>query len=178
MQLEEKLKKIKMVIFDVDGVLTDGRLYYSKDQELLKVFNVKDGVAFKLLPTHSIYVGIISAKESKPLKSRIDDLGVEYAFLGVKDKLSVVETLCQQLGLSFDDIAYVGDDMVDFPVLEKVGVSFMPSDGYHLLESICDIKLNAKGGMGVAREVCDLLLASRGDLMSFYHQAKQDSFNR
>ncbi|MCJ8313770.1 MAG: HAD-IIIA family hydrolase [Saccharospirillaceae bacterium] len=178
MLTQEKLSNIKLAIFDVDGVLTDGKLYYSEHSELIKVFNVKDGVAFKLLPVHGVEVAVISAKTSKPLITRLKDLNVSHAYLGIKDKLTQVTALCAQLKLNMDQVAYVGDDMVDYAVLERVGVSFMPADGYHLLESICDKKLNSKGGDGVAREVCDLILSSKGGLLDFYQIAKKDGFTK
>jgi len=176
MQLQEKLKNVKLAIFDVDGVLTDGKLYYGENSEVIKVFNVKDGVAFKLLPVHGVEVAIISAKSSNPLKARLKDLNIIHAYLGVKDKLAQVQSLCAELSLSFDQVVYVGDDMVDYSVLELIGVSFMPADGYHLLESVCDKKLISRGGDGVVREVCDLILSSKGNLLDFYKLAKKDEF--
>ena len=176
MQLEEKLKNAKLAIFDVDGVLTDGKLYYGENAEVLKVFNVKDGVAFKLLPAHDVEVAVISAKSSAPLKKRLNDLNITHAYLGIKDKLTQVKSLCEQLNVSLDQVVYVGDDMVDYAVLECVGIAFMPADGYHLLEAVCDKKLISKGGEGVAREVCDLILSSKGNLLDFYQIAKKDGF--
>ena len=176
MSIEKKLQIIQWVITDVDGVLTDGKLHYAANGEQIKSFNVKDGVAFKLLPQYGINVAVVSAKSSPMLRCRLQELGVQHAGLGIKDKLSFIEQLAIEQNCSLDQILYVGDDMVDYPVLAKVGIAAMPADGYHLLQSVCAIQTNAVGGGGVLRELADMVLSARGSLLDFYKIACDDQF--
>ena len=178
MSLKEKLQKIKLVVCDVDGVMTDGRLYYNADGERLKVFNVKDGVAFKLLPKQGVQVAVVSAKSSQMLNTRLQELGVSLIGLGVNDKLTYIKQLIEPLNITLQEVAYIGDDMVDYPVLQQVGVAMTPADGYHLLKPICHIVTDALGGHGVIREACDRILAARGDLLGFYGIALHDKFSQ
>jgi 3-deoxy-D-manno-octulosonate 8-phosphate phosphatase (KDO 8-P phosphatase) len=176
--LTNTIQNISLVVFDVDGVLTDGRLYYGSTGEELKVFNVKDGVGLKLLPDQNIQVAVVTAKDSAMVTQRMNDLGISHYFKGVKDKLSVVNKLCNTLNINPEQVCYVGDDMVDLPVMQKVGVSICPADAHTLIQMNASIVLPIGGGQGVARLVCDLILNSKGILQQAYQLATTPHFER
>ncbi len=175
-QIKEKAQSISLVIFDVDGVLTDGTLVYGPKGEEVKHFNVKDGVGIKLLQTYDIAVAIISAKESLPLKKRIEDLGIQYAYLKCKDKLQALSDLTQKLDLEFDQVAYCGDDVIDLKVMKEVGLSLAPSDAYEMVKDFAHVVTSVGGGKGVAREVADIILSSKMDLEQAYIKAMLPEF--
>jgi len=175
-QVTQKAQKIKLLVLDVDGVLTDGTLVYSQDGEQVKHFNVKDGVGIKLLQTFDVAVAIISAKDSLPLKRRIQDLSIKHAYTGCKDKLQALQELTANLGLQFDQVAYCGDDVIDLKVMQKVGLSLAPADAYLMVQEYAHVVTRAAGGKGVAREVADLILASRMDLKQAYIKAMLPEF--
>ncbi len=170
------LKKIKLVVFDVDGVLTDGSLFYSASGEELKKFNVKDGVAVKMLQKHDIPVAVISAKKSAPLEKRMTDLNVKFFRPGSTDKWAVLSNIMSELEISPNEVAYVGDDMIDVPVMTQVGFSVSPADGYWQVREIADWVTTAKGGEGVAREVADKILSATYDLKEIYGVASTSKF--
>lgn len=175
-QIKEKAKSVALMIFDVDGVLTDGTLVYGAKGEEVKHFNVKDGVGIKLLQTYGIEVAVISAKESLALKKRLSDLGVKHAYLGCKDKLAALSELMSKLGLDHEQVAFCGDDVIDLKVMREIGLSLAPSDAYFLVKEHADYITTACGGRGVAREVADVLLSSRMDLEQAYIQAMLPEF--
>lgn len=172
------LSTLKLVVFDVDGVLTDGGLFYGADGEMIKRFSVKDGVAMKLLPKWGVSVAVISAKDSQPLRQRMQDLGVQHAYFGVHDKAAVFQTLLAQLKIPAESTAYVGDDVIDLQVMPFVGVAMCPADAHALVKRHCQLTLLKAGGQGVAREVADLILATRMTLESAYQLAIQPSFEK
>lgn len=175
-QIKQLAENISLVIFDVDGVLTDGTLVYGANGEEVKHFNVKDGVGIKLLQEYGVEVAIISAKRSAALDRRIKDLKIKYAYTACKDKVSALEELMGKLGLELAQIAYCGDDVIDLKVMLKVGFSLAPSDAYFMVRENCDFVLSAAGGKGVAREVCDLVLSSKMDLEQAYIKAMLPEF--
>lgn len=158
----EKAKKIKLVIFDVDGVLTDGRLYYSADGVELKAFNVRDGIGLKLLLEFNIEVGIITHHNSPIVFKRMESLGIQHVYVGQGPKLPSYEGLIQKLNLSDEQVAYVGDDVLDLPVLTRVGLSVAVADAPPSIFPYVSWKTTATGGHGAAREVCDLILNAQG----------------
>jgi len=176
--LIEKLQSLKLVVFDVDGVLTDGSLLYSEQGEQLKRFNVKDGVAMKLLPKWGVEVAIITAKDSPPLRKRMQDLGVKHFYPGCHNKAEAFKELAETLAIDLKDTAYVGDDVIDLQVMPLAGVSFCPADAHVILTRFCDISLSKVGGKGVAREVADIVLASRMPLESAYDVAIKPEFEK
>lgn len=176
--LMKKLPFLKLVIFDVDGVLTDGGLYYGGEGEAIKRFNVKDGVALKLLPKWGVNIAVITAKDSAPLRKRMSDLGVKHVYYGCHDKAAAFDELMSQLKLEPEQVAYVGDDVIDLQVMPKVGVSVCPSDAHTLLLRHCDITLKRSAGQGVAREVADLVLSTRMKLEVAYELASRPEFEK
>ena len=153
---------IRLVLFDVDGVLTDGGLYVGENGEMFKKFNAKDGVAVSLLHKNGLKVGLVSGKKSRALDFRINELGFDYAITDCKDKLSAVKNLLDCIELKFSQVAFIGDDVLDVPVMKKTGLSIAPADGHPLAKQIAHIVTLAKGGEGVARESAEHILKESG----------------
>lgn len=174
----ERAKDVKCVIFDIDGVLTDGALYYGADGEMLKRFNVKDGVGIKLLRRYGIEVAVISAKSSAPLQRRLNDLGIQNYYLGLSDKLEGLSRIINALELKESEIAYVGDDVIDISVMLKIGLPIAVADAYGMVKDAAILVTEAKGGCGVAREVADFILGTRGDLVQLYRAAMLPEFEK
>lgn len=172
------LGNIRLVAFDVDGVLTDGRLHYGADGESLKVFHVRDGVALKVLPDMGIDVAVVSAKDSPALRTRLNELGVVHAFPGCRDKLERIQALARELGLSAHEIAFVGDDLVDLKVMDWCGCGIAPADAYPLLLERADMILTVNGGQGVARCVADAVLNAQGLYQQAYALVADAHFER
>lgn len=153
---------IELVLFDVDGVLTDGTLLIGLEGEALKPFNVRDGVASGLLRQHGIKSGVLSAKSSQPLKTRATQLGMEVIKIGFSQKLDAIREIAEEHGISPARIAFVGDDIIDIPVMKIIGASYAPADAHPLVLATARHVTQARGGRGVAREVAEDLLAAKG----------------
>jgi 3-deoxy-D-manno-octulosonate 8-phosphate phosphatase (KDO 8-P phosphatase) len=150
--------RVKLLALDVDGVLTDGGLYCTESGEEIKKFNVKDGLGLKQLMASGIEVALISASSSQATLHRAKKLGITHVFTGVDDKLATLKTLCQMLKLELRDVAYMGDDRVDIPVLGVVGLPITVADAIAEAKA-CAVYITEKGGgQGAVREVCDLIL--------------------
>ena len=163
-------REIRLVIFDIDGVLTDGTLFYGESGEIMKPFNAKDGVGFRILQDNGVTVAVITAKHSAPLERRMKDLKVEHFYPGCHDKADAFSELKQTLEIDDAEAAYVGDDVLDLPVMEKVGLAISPADGYSMVREMAHLVTEANGGKGVVREVADFLVSSRTDLKQAYHK--------
>ncbi len=162
---EELLKKIipiKLLLCDVDGVLTDGKIIYDNKERELKAFNVKDGHGIKLLSRSGIEVGIITSRESEVVNRRAKDLGISIVYQKVLNKLEALEEILSQKVFSPEQIAYIGDDLVDIPILKRVGFSIAVADCIGELKDCVDYITKKKGGTGAVREVCDLILKTQG----------------
>ncbi len=155
-------KLIRLVIFDVDGVLTDGRLYFSDTEQEYKAFNVRDGLGMVMLQKTGVIIGIITAKESSIVTNRMQKLGIKHVFQGRVDKLIAFEKLRDELQLDYHQIAYVGDDILDIPVMAKVGLAIAVADADKLVVKHSDWQTKANGGCGAAREVCEFIMQSQG----------------
>ena len=151
-------EQIKLLALDVDGILTDGGLYYSESGEVSKKFNVKDGKGIQLLRRSGIEVAIISANDSPATKHRANKLGIANCFIGVEDKLTVLSNLCQRLNVSLAQVAYMGDDLNDLPVLNAVGFPLTVADAIPENKAVAKYVTKLSGGQGAVREVCNLLL--------------------
>jgi len=156
--LRRKAANIKLLLLDVDGVLTDGRIIIDDRGVESKHFHVRDGHGIVLLKRSGIEVGFITGRSSPVVGQRAKELQVTLLFQGVQDKLRVYERIKKKRGLSDGQIAYVGDDIVDIPVLRRVGLAVMVSDGSAELKPIADYVTVARGGMGAVREVAELIL--------------------
>ncbi len=163
-QMIEKAQKIKLLAMDVDGVLTNGDIIYTDAGQEIKVFNAKDGHGIAMWVRSGFEAAIITGRQSSINQRRADELGIRYVFQGAKTKLPVLESLVEQLGLELSEVAYIGDDMPDIPVMENVGFSVCPSDAVDEVKGICHYTTNAPGGCGAVRELTDLLLTAQGQL--------------
>ena len=162
--------QIKLIASDIDGVWTDGGLYYDEEGNEIKKFNVKDGAGVKLLKTAGILTCIITAKNSRMVEKRAKELRVDYLFQGMEDKIGTITKLAQDLNLSFDEIAYIGDDFNDVPLLRKVGVSATPADVSAFIRQEVDWKKKKKGGEGVFREFVEKILVELGVYQTVYQK--------
>lgn len=155
---QEKLKNIKLVGFDVDGVLTAGEIIYTDDGTQLKIFNVKDGYGMKYLADKGMPTFIITGRESAVVKIRSKELGIKHLHQGVKDKLAILDAILQERGLTYKNVAYMGDDLPDICILEKVGLAACPADAVEDVKRICNFVSKYNGGKGAARELCDKII--------------------
>ncbi len=154
---EVEKKKIKMLITDCDGCLTDGGMYYSENGDELKKFNTRDGMAFGLLRKQGIICGIVTGEDRELNRRRAEKLKLDFIKNGITDKLTVVKELAAEYGVTLDEIAYVGDDVNDMEVIKNVGRSFCPRDAAPAVKEIAGTVLTAKGGEGVIRELAALI---------------------
>lgn len=159
----KKAANIKLALFDVDGVLTDGRLHYGSNGEQLKVFHALDGHGLKMLQASGISVGIITARQSDALAKRMDDLAIEHCFYGVKNKLDVFEKLLTEQGLNREQTCFTGDDVIDLPVMQQCGLAFSVDNGHFIVKHFADWVSPEAGGNGAARSVCDVLLYAQNN---------------
>lgn len=160
--LIERIRNVKLAIFDVDGVLTDGSLHYGPDGEEAKVFNTLDGHGLKMLQASGVELAIISGRASKALARRAKDLGVTQHFMGVENKLGTFESLLKRLSLSPAQCAGLGDDVIDLPFLTRCGfAAAVPAAPDYVQRHVQYVTI-AEGGRGAAREFCDLIMQSQG----------------
>lgn len=155
-------RQVRLMIFDVDGVLTDGGLYFGPDGEVFKRFNALDGHGIKMLGQFGIQTAIITARQSKILQTRATDLGVSHVFQGVHDKRVAFASLLAQTNVTAQQCGYLGDDIIDLPVLVRVGFTACVGNAHDEVKSRVQYQTKASGGNGAAREVCDLLLQAQG----------------
>jgi 3-deoxy-D-manno-octulosonate 8-phosphate phosphatase (KDO 8-P phosphatase) len=160
----KKASQIKAIFFDVDGVLTDGKIIYDDSGRESKQFNVKDGYIISHLKKAGILVGIITGRDSKVVSNRSAELKLDFCHQGIVDKHAVFEKLVAFHKLKKKQVAYIGDDINDLAVLRDCGLSACPADALDYVKPHVDVVAYAKGGQGVAREISDLILASQGVL--------------
>jgi len=150
--------KIKLLLFDVDGVLTDGRLFLGDDGQEYKAFHSRDGHGIRMLQDSGVPVGLITGRTSRVVKHRIKDLDIKHVYQGKRDKLPAYIALCKKLGLDFDQVAFVGDDVVDLPVMLKTGLAVAVQDAHPLVKQHAHWTTPSQGGKGAGRDVCELIL--------------------
>ncbi len=161
-EVRTRIEKIRLLGLDVDGVMTDGRLYYHDDGTESKAFDVRDGHGIKMLQKVGVEVFLISGRNSPMVEKRAEDLGISEVTQGVRDKVPVLERIVSQKGLTLDQIAFVGDDLVDLPVMQRVGLAITVADASeHLFDKAHYVTL-APGGRGAVREVVELILGVQG----------------
>lgn len=159
--LEERAKKIKLLILDVDGVLTDGRIIYDNFGDEFKCFNVQDGLGFSLLHASPILAVIITAKRSKPVLRRAREMGVVKVYQNAWQKLKVYERLLRKFKLRDYEICFIGDDLIDLPILKRVGLAVAVANGVKEVKDCAHYVTQREGGKGAAREVIELILKSQ-----------------
>ena len=156
------LTKIKLLLLDVDGVMTDGRITYDNDGGEIKAFDVKDGHGLKLVQRAGIKVGIITGRKSAIVARRAAELGIELVYQGVKDKSLPFNEILEELALTAEEVAYVGDDIVDLPVMRNVGFAATVADAVDDVKPFADMVSERPGGRGAVREICEFLLKESG----------------
>ena len=162
LEVTDKLKRVRLLILDVDGVLTDGSITYNDNGAEAKVFNVKDGLGLRLLMNAGINVCIVTGRTSKALRHRCRDLGIDHVFEGVREKDALLDSILEQAGVSVDEIAFVGDDLVDLPLMRKIGLAIAVADAHEAVLDNVAMVTSATGGSGAVREVCEAILRAQG----------------
>ncbi len=156
-------RKIKLLLLDVDGVLTDGKLYLDDEGRQMRVFSIRDGQGLVLLRKAGVRIGIITGCTSKTLEIRAKQLAIEELHQGVDDKLKVYEDILLRYQLSDDEVAYMGDDVPDKPILQRVGLSVTVPNAHESLNEVVNCVTQEEGGSGAVREVCDLILKASSE---------------
>lgn len=159
-----KARAIKLLICDVDGVMTDGGLFFGDNGLEYKAFHSRDGLGIKMLQRSGIPLAVITARTSEVVKHRMKNLNIDLVFQGQLDKVHAFEELCQTQKLTPEQIAYVGDDLVDMPVMKKVGLSIAVADAHERVKHHADWITQHGGGHGAVRDVCELLMKAQGTL--------------
>ena len=154
--------KVRLVLFDVDGVLTDGRLVLGDDGQEYKAFNSKDGHGIKMLQRHGVATGIITGRSSRVVEHRVLDLGIQHVYQGRQEKLPAYEELLAKLGLAHEQAAFLGDDVVDLPIMLQVGLAAAVQNAHPLAKQHAHWVTPSIGGYGAARELCELILFAQG----------------
>ena len=159
---EIRIKQIKMVLLDVDGVLTRGDIIYSDSGEQIKIFNVRDGVGIRMLKEAGIKVGIITGRKGQALHHRCVNLGIDLIFDGIRHKSKVLDEIAARTGISKDAMAFVGDDLPDLPVMKQVGLAVAVSDALEIVRRQAHLTTSARGGYGAVREISETILKAQG----------------
>ena len=160
-ELSHRLKGVKLLSLDVDGVLTDGGLYFADDGLTLRKFNVKDGLGIKCVMQAGVEVAIISAGPQEAIRRRMESLGIRHIYTGVPDKLVTLRELCEKLGLEAEQVLHMGDDLNDLPILDAVGCPISVPDAVPEVRDRAIYVTARKGGDGAVREICDMILGGR-----------------
>ncbi|MGD2137210.1 MAG: 3-deoxy-manno-octulosonate-8-phosphatase KdsC [Gammaproteobacteria bacterium] len=169
--LLDKASRIRLLIFDVDGVLTDGSLFVGDDGQEYKAFHSRDGHGIKMLQKYGVEVAVITGRTSRVVEHRMENLGITHVYQGRLEKLPAYRELVAALNVPEDSVAYVGDDVVDLPVMRRVGLAIAVQDAHPLVRRHSHWQTPSPGGRGAARDVCEMLMEARGvleDEMSHY----------
>ncbi len=159
-----KARAIKLLICDVDGVLSDGKIYYSNQGEELKGFNAKDGLGIKQLLHNEVQVAIITGRQSTIVKNRAKELGINLVYQGNSNKQVAYEAILDKLNMTKEQVAHIGDDLPDLPLMKQSGLGLSVADAHFFVKQHADWVTNASGGKGAVREISDLLLTAQGKL--------------
>ena len=174
--LEQALKKTKLLALDVDGVLTDGSIYISPAGEVFKGFNAKDGMGISCALRSNLKIAVITGRQSPIVERRCEELGIKLLMQGVKDKRMALEQMAKELGLTPNEIAYMGDDLNDIPAFAAAGLNIAPADASIEVLAVADIVTKANGGHGAVREAITMILAAQDNwniIVNSYLQAGQ-----
>lgn len=168
--LNDRAKKIKLAVFDVDGVMTDGQLYFLPDGTEFKTFNTLDGLGIKMLMKMGIETAIITGRSSIVVENRAKSLGIQYYFHGREDKLTALNELLAETTYTHEQVAYLGDDLPDLAAIRKVGIGMATANANDFVKQHALVVTKAKGGKGAVREFCELILSARGQLEPLQQQ--------
>lgn len=160
-EVHNALKKIKLLVLDVDGVLTDGGIIFGADGCEIKTFNVKDGLGIRLLVESGIEVCIATGRTSESLRHRCRELRIPHVLEGLSNKTTAVSALAEKLDIAFEQMAFIGDDLPDLALMQRVGLPVAVADAHPLIKKTAMMTTQSKGGKGAVREVCECLLQSR-----------------
>jgi 3-deoxy-D-manno-octulosonate 8-phosphate phosphatase (KDO 8-P phosphatase) len=160
----QRAAQIRLVVFDVDGVLTDGCLILGDDGQEYKAFHSRDGHGMKMLQANGVEVGIITGRTSQVVTHRMQNLGIRHVYQGQLDKLPAFEQLCAKLEITAAQTAYVGDDVVDLPIMLRVGLAVAVADAHPLVSQHAHWTTPHGGGRGAARDICEFIMDARGSL--------------
>lgn len=161
MKIDNICKKIKIVLTDVDGVLTDGGMYYSKDGDVMKKFHVRDGMAVTLLNKNKIPTVIVTKESTQIVKKWAKKMKIKKLYDGIQQKELIVDTICSEFNVKPRELAYIGDDINDIELLKLVGLSATPADSIDEVKKICNFICKTNSGKGVLREICSLILSKK-----------------
>lgn len=164
MDISDKAKHVRLAAFDVDGVLTDGALYYTDAGEEFKAFNVQDGHGIKMLQESGVAIAIITSRSSKLVANRARNLGIDHLYQGVENKLDAMNALLTKLGLTLAEASYMGDDVIDLPVLRRCGFAASVPEAPALVRQHAHYITRARGGHGAVREYCEIVMHAQGTL--------------
>ena len=164
--IKAKARRLKLMAFDVDGVLSDGTLFYTDEGIELKAFNCLDGLGLTLLRQSGVKVAIITGRRTRCVEIRMQNLGIDLLYQGVKDKLATMSELLARLGLQPEEAGFMGDDLIDLKVMAACGFAAAPADAQELARRHADVISSKEGGRGAVREICEFILAAQGTLDS------------
>ena len=163
-KLLQKIERIRLLALDVDGVLTDGRLYFLPDGGEIKVFNSLDGHGLKMLQRSGVTVALITGRSSTAVARRAAELGISHLHQGSEQKLPIFDGLLEQLGLDYSQAAFMGDDLPDLPLIRRAAVGMTIANAHPLVRQSADWQSTLAGGQGAVREACDLIMQTQGTL--------------
>ena len=164
MDAKTRAARIKLVAFDIDGVMTDGGLHYTDDGGELKTFNVQDGLGLKFMQRAGFELAIVTGRTSGVVAARAADLGIEHVYQGVANKRAAVAGLLEKLGLHWHDCAFMGDDVIDLPAMTQCGLAIAPANARPIVKEYAHTVMDAAGGHGAVREAIEFILAAQGKL--------------
>lgn len=167
--VQERLRRIRLMAFDVDGVLTDGRLWYNEHGEAHKAFYALDGHGLRLLQESGIQVALLTARSGPIVARRSAELGIAEVHQGARNKAAAIQEIAQRLGLELSEIGFMGDDLIDLAALQRVGFAASVPNAPRYVSQVTHWVSSQRGGLGAARECCDLILASQGKLGQFFY---------
>ncbi len=163
---ETKFKQTKLLICDIDGVFSDGRIYLGNDNEEYKAFHTRDGFGIKAIINAGYQVAVITGRKSNIVEKRMSSLGIQHIYQGQEDKTIALQTIMNDCQCNLSEVAYIGDDVPDQAVMEKVGLAIGVADSHPIITQLCHYQTQMKGGFGAVREVCDTLLQVHNKLDS------------
>ncbi|QOR39403.1 HAD hydrolase family protein [Billgrantia diversa] len=161
-RLVDHLRQVRLLALDVDGVLTDGRLYFQADGVEIKAFHTQDGLGLKLLRRAGLQVAFLTGRESPMVSHRAAALGIDHVFQSCEDKLATLRELCTRKGIELEQVAYCGDDLPDLAAIQRAGIGITVPDTPPYLRALADYVTERRGGHGAVREICDMLLEAQG----------------
>lgn len=165
--IQSVLKKIRLLVLDVDGVMTDGRIFWLENHGWTRFFHVKDGYGIKLLMATGVQVAVISGGDSKDVRTRMSFLKIPHVFLGDEDKLKALEKIIAATGISPKEMAFIGDDLIDLPIIDRVAISATVPHAVQAVKKRVDIVTESQGGYGAVREFADAIRYAQGNLAEF-----------